>query len=403
MLRVDTDVATIAGIDAVPTILEVVCGTTGMRFAAVARVTEDRWVACAVRDELEFGLKPGGELQIENTLCRDVRSASRAIVIDHVAQDEVFCGHPVPAMYGIQSYISMPISLPDGSFFGTLCALDPTPRQINTPATVGMVRLFAELIGRHLDAHRRLADSEASLLGERRTSELREEFIAVLGHDLRNPLASIEAGAELLATEPQTPAAQRTLLRIHKSVARMTRLIDDVVDFARGRLGGGLILEEVAEVPLAPVLHHVVDELRAAAPDRRIETRIGNLGTLRCDAGRIGQLVSNLTRNALVHGAPDGFIRIEGGIGEAGFELSVTNTGEPIPPETLDQLFKPFVRSSRGASRKGLGLGLYIACEIARAHGGRLDVSSTHDETRFTFRVPHAGQQSSALDSAAAA
>ena len=106
----------------------------------------------------------------------------------------VFCGHHTPAKYGFQSYISMPIILADGSFFGTLCAIDPRPARLNTPQTVGMFKLFAELIATHLDAANRLAASEARLLGERETSELREQFIAVLGHDLRNPLASIARG-----------------------------------------------------------------------------------------------------------------------------------------------------------------------------------------------------------------
>ena len=92
----------------------------------------------------------------------------------------------------------MPIILADGSFFGTLCAIDPRPARLNTPQTVGMFKLFAELIATHLDAAHRVATSEARLLGERETSELREQFIAVLGHDLRNPLASIAAGTQLL-------------------------------------------------------------------------------------------------------------------------------------------------------------------------------------------------------------
>jgi GAF domain-containing protein len=112
-----------------------------------------------------------------------------------VAEDQTYCRHHTPAMYGFQSYISMPIVLADGSFWGTLCAIDPRPARLNNPETIGMFKLFAELIGFHLSASERLAASEASLLDERKTSELREQFIAVLGHDLRNPLASVDAGA----------------------------------------------------------------------------------------------------------------------------------------------------------------------------------------------------------------
>ncbi|GJD52802.1 Sensor histidine kinase RcsC [Methylobacterium crusticola] len=154
------DILAVSSIAAVPTILEVVCRTTGMGFAAVARVTEDRWVACQVRDDIAFGLQPGGELRVETTLCREIRRSGTAVVIDNVSEDAVYCGHPTPALYGFASYISMPIVLPDGTFFGTLCAIDPRPARLNTPETVGMFKLFADLIAFHLNAHANVASSE---------------------------------------------------------------------------------------------------------------------------------------------------------------------------------------------------------------------------------------------------
>jgi GAF domain-containing protein len=185
------DIRAVAGIKAVPTILEVVCAATGMGFAVVARVTEDRWIACGVRDGIAFGLQPGDELKVETTICHKIRQTREAVIIDNVAEDNAYCRHPTPAMYGFQSYISVPIVLPDNSFFGTLCAIDPRPARLNTPATINMFKLFAELIAFHIDANARLASSEANLLDERKTAELREQFITVLGHDMRNPLAAI--------------------------------------------------------------------------------------------------------------------------------------------------------------------------------------------------------------------
>ncbi len=156
-----TDVVAVESIAAVPTILDVVCQTTGMGFAAIARVTDDRWVACAVKDDIAFGLEPGGELSLETTICHEIRQSGTAVVIDHVAEDPAFCGHHTPARYGFQSYISMPIVLPDGTFFGTLCAIDPKPAKLNTPAIVGMFKMFADLIGFHLDANQSLASRTA--------------------------------------------------------------------------------------------------------------------------------------------------------------------------------------------------------------------------------------------------
>lgn len=116
-LDIAGDVSSISQIEAVPIILEVVCRTTGMGFAAIARVTEDRWVACGVRDEINFGLEPGGELKVETTICNEIRQSGDLVVIDHVAQDPAFRGHHTPVMYGFESYISVPIRLRDGTFW----------------------------------------------------------------------------------------------------------------------------------------------------------------------------------------------------------------------------------------------------------------------------------------------
>ena len=383
------DVSAVASIGAVATILEVVCRTTGMGFAAVARVTEERWVACAVRDEIAFGLEPGGELKVETTLCHEIRAMGQPIVIDEVARNPIYADHHTPRLYGLQSYISVPIRLASGEMFGTLCAIDPRPNRLDTPETVGMFTLFADLIGFHLDAHQRLATSEAALLDERQASELREQFIAVLGHDLRNPLASIDAGARLLHKHgPLSPKGAEIVALLQSSVRRMAGLIDNVLDFARGRLGGGFAISRNADEPLWPVLDQVVAELRAAWPDRQIVSDIVLPSPVDCDRERIGQLLSNLLGNALAHGAPLEPVRVRAAMEGGSFVLSVANSGNPIPSETLERLFQPFFRASGRGNHQGLGLGLYIASEIARAHGGTLDVGSTPEETRFTLTIP---------------
>jgi signal transduction histidine kinase len=381
------DIAAVQGIAAVPRILEVVCRSTGMGFAAVARVTEQRWVCCAVRDEIEFGLVPGGELEVETTICHEIRQSHEAVVIDNVADDDAYCGHHTPAKYGFQSYISMPIILADGTFFGTLCAIDPRPARLNTPQTVGMFKLFAELIATHLEAVDRLAASEARLLSERETSELREQFIAVLGHDLRNPLASIAAGTKMLAREGSKAATGEILGLMQKSVARMSALIDNVLDFARGRLGSGITLKRAPQ-SLQPVLNQVIAELRASSPERKIATNFDLTQAVNCDGGRIAQLFSNLLGNSVTHGTAARPIQVQARTHDGAFELSVANSGQPIPAEAMDRLFQPFYRVSAQEAPQGLGLGLYIASEIARAHGGSIDVTSSPQETRFTFRMP---------------
>jgi signal transduction histidine kinase len=382
------DLDAVSRIDAVPKILEVVCRTTGMGFAAVARVTAERWIACAVRDEIAFGLAPGGELKVATTLCDEIRDGGQAIVIDHVSEDANFCRHPTPQLYGFQSYISVPIVRPDGRFFGTLCAIDPKPARLNTPETVGMFKLFADLIAFHLDAQERLRLSETALLDERQTAQLREQFFAVLGHDLRNPLNAVRGGAELLALMQLPEKAAPVVTLIKRSAARMTDLIENVLDFARARLGGGLSLNRVPDAGLSATLEQVIAEARAAWPEREVRSEIDLSAPVNCDGARIAQMFSNLLANALTHGDPQGPVWVRARSDEGGFELSVSNLGEPIPPETTRRLFQPYTRASDRPGLHGLGLGLYIASQIAQAHEGRLDVESTPDETRFTFRMP---------------
>src|SRR5690349_6710390 len=111
------DVAAVGRIEAVPRILEVLCRTTGLGFSAVARVTDTRWVACAVRDEIAFGLEPGGELVIGTTICDEIRRSGELVVIEDADRDELFHCHPTPKRYGFRSYVSVPITLGDGRFF----------------------------------------------------------------------------------------------------------------------------------------------------------------------------------------------------------------------------------------------------------------------------------------------
>jgi sigma-B regulation protein RsbU (phosphoserine phosphatase) len=227
-----------------------------------------------------------------------------------------------------------------------------------------------------------------NLLDEQNASALREQFIAVLGHDLRNPLASIAGGASLLRKEALSERGARILDMIQGSVVRMSGLIDNVLDFARGRLGGGIALAREANVALEPILQQVVNELRVGAPGRSIKTDFVLPDRVNCDASRFGQMISNLLANALTHGSLDEPVRIYAGTNGAELKIWIANGGEPISPAAMEQLFQPFFRGGALPSQQGLGLGLHIASEIAKAHGGEIEVVSTPQETRFTFRMP---------------
>jgi signal transduction histidine kinase len=281
----------------------------------------------------------------------------------------------------------VPIVQRDGTLFGTLCAIDPQPAQVNNKKTLTMFRLFAEMIANHLDARKHLLETENTLRHELEVSYLREQFVAVLGHDLRNPIASLRGGARMLAKAPLDDKARTVLALMLKSIDRMSNLVDNVMDFARGRLGGGIVLS-LSDEPLQPTLEQVVEEMTNVWPDRQIDARFRLSHPTKIDHPRLAQLFSNLLGNALTHGAPDTPVIISAETTSDAFELWIGNGGAQIPEDAIDRLFQPFTRPVEHASKDGLGLGLYIASQIAEAHGGTLSVTSSPDETRFTLRIP---------------
>lgn len=232
------------------------------------------------------------------------------------------------------------------------------------------------------------AAAEEAMAAEHAFAELREQFIAVLGHDLRNPLASIAGGIRLLGKESVSDRGRKVLDLMEGSILRASTLIDNVMDFARGRLGSGIGIVPDRDTRIAPVIEQVVAELRSITRDRTIEAAIDPELAVEADHGRIGQLVSNLLGNALTHGSAAQPVRLSAGSSGGMFELSVANGGEPISADAMKQLFQPFFRGSVRPNQQGLGLGLHIAAEIAKAHGGTIAVTSDAVETCFTFTMP---------------
>lgn len=386
------DIAAIARIRAIPVLLDIACRSTGAGFAAVARVTETSWIAAALRDDIGFGLRPGEELPAERALCREVRRTLKPIVIEDLAADQRF-GQADPAGLGYQSYVSVPILRADGSFFGTFCAFDKVPRPLASPETVTMFEAFAELIGFHLSAMDQAALTEANLSQERKTSALREQFIAVLGHDLRNPLTAILGGMEMLRKNPLNERARQWAEMVAASAARMAELIDVVVDFSRIRLGGGLTIECARCNSLEPALRQLLAMAQSSKPGRQINARFAVAAPVHCDLRRVTQLASSLLDNATTYGDPGRPVHLAAHTADGWFELSVANAGEPLTEALLERIFEPFSRGTGQPNREGLGLGLYISRQIALAHGGTLKAVSTARETRFTFRMPLNGPE----------
>jgi two-component system, sensor histidine kinase and response regulator len=220
------------------------------------------------------------------------------------------------------------------------------------------------------------------------TLRLNELFTAVLGHDLRNPLSAILNSATLLERISKEDAVKQTATRMIGSGRRMSRMIDDMLDLTRARLGGGIPLR-CKETDFAQIVQRVIQEHQVVFQEGRINTRQqGDLSGC-WDADRLAQVTSNLIGNAFEHGESQDPVEIALDGTHADFvRLSVTNTGV-VPQDVLPRLFDPFRGGQRHLGRSdGLGLGLYIVQQIVLAHGGRVDLRTDERRTTFLVDVP---------------
>jgi signal transduction histidine kinase len=227
------------------------------------------------------------------------------------------------------------------------------------------------------------------------TRDSQHVFLAILGHDVRNPLGAIRMGAQLMLLDEQLPQKHRTVAtRILGSTKRVTEIVNDLIDYSTGHLGSGMPIKP-APIDFAPAGRHVVDEIRALHPSRKIELHVSGDLNVTWDAARVSQALSNLVANAIQHGAAGHpvWVTIKGG---QEIVLSVQNMGAAMEPSQIRTMFDPEQHVSvRSASERSssdadnLGLGLYITREIVTAHGGNIGVTSTDSAgTSFTVTLP---------------
>lgn len=221
---------------------------------------------------------------------------------------------------------------------------------------------------------------------------LREQFIAILGHDLRNPLAAIGSAVRIASRQPHDKEIAAMFAAIDDSADRMAKLIDTTMDFARARLGSGIPVDLAPITDINDRFEQVVDEIRLAHPERKIMTSFKFKGVLTCDAARLEQVLSNLVANAVTHGSRNKPILVDTDAHDNVFVMSVANSGKVIPEQTISRIFEPFKRSAQSDSLQVLGLGLYIAHEIVKAHSGKIDVISDANKTIFQLELPVDGK-----------
>jgi signal transduction histidine kinase len=260
-------------------------------------------------------------------------------------------------------------------------AVDFLYKPIDPDMLSAKVNIFFEL-------HRRKQELAQQL--QERTEALRvnEMFMAVLSHDLRNPLQSIKMAATLLKRQTDSSKNEELAERLLGNSQRMARMVEDLLDVTRIRQAGGLRLS-VVDMDLRSLSDAAVDDARQCASDRQLDYQVLGDTQGRWDGERLAQMVSNILGNALKHGAKDAPIRVTLDGSQAGELLLTIQNGGTIPPSLLADLFKPFRGGERQPGQsEGLGLGLYISQQIARAHGGSIQAQSAEGQTRFDIRLP---------------
>ncbi len=267
-------------------------------------------------------------------------------------------------------------------------ALDATRADLQH-ALAEMARLGRERAIAGEDLQRR---SDEALRIAQATAQLREQFIAILGHDLRSPLGSIALTSQRLIAKTGVPdEVIKPVERILRSANRIGRMVDDLLDFARTRLGGGMPITPTPIADLASFFGNLVEEIGSAYPERRIDLDVATATSAAWDPDRIAQVFSNLIGNALLHSPPNTEVRVSAHDAQDLVIMKIHNRGSLIAPEVLDKIFEPFQRGLDADTgvKSGLGLGLYITETIVKAHRGAIMVSSSAEEgTTFTLSLP---------------
>lgn len=401
------DVRKVGGIAIVPTLLHIICQTTGMGFAAVARVTEERWITCSVRDDIHFGLVPGSELKIETTICNDIRDSFQAVVIDNVDESDLFREHHTPLMYGFKSYISYPIILRSGEFFGTLCAIDPLPRKVDTPVVIGTFTAFAELISFHLEQLKINEINEKTVLGLNRalvnSRDENRQYRHVSTHTLREPLRKLSMFSGMLIDASRADdreKIQQLSFRIKRSADRFANLINDLTEFSSLSEQ-----EDFKLVNLEQIAKMASTEFRPLPGDKSAEIEIGALPTIPGIPAQIHQLFHHLFDNSIKFAKPDRPLKIS--VSATEFipsshnfqlppekeytEIIVSDNGIGIEEQQLETIFDVFSKLPNEIFLESEGIGLSICRKVVRNHFGEIWINSRIGEgTKVSLILPTA-------------
>ncbi len=399
------DFEAVRQITIIPTMLDVICRITGLGFAAVARVTEDRWLACSVRDDVNFGLSEGEELKVETTICNEIRDNRQPVIIDHVAKDEHYKEHHTPKMYGLQSYISFPIILRNGEFFGTLCAIGTEPAKLNDPKITGTFTLFAELVSFHLESMELMSRSHIVLKETHRQLTYSNDenllYRKVSDHNLQEKLRKIKVFSDmLLNTTGQNDAVKTTNIaqKINSAANELSNMIRHLskfsaltaepelfktVDLNKTALDIKLLLattvtEKATAITLSalPVLHAVPEQMD------ELFFQLANYA-LNVSANNPTQGIHIYSKNVM---PGTGNYSLPAGDGYKLCEIFIEQTVSDAKTHNSETIFDIFVHVTDNETANKYDAGLAHCRKIAHNHGGII-TAHTHPNKGISFCI----------------
>lgn len=387
------DIARIQAIAIVPTLLDVICETTGMGFAAVARVTDSRWITCSVRDDIQFGLTPGSELKLETTICNEISQSHQAVIIDHVDKSEAFCNHHTPLMYGFQSYISYPIMLKSGAFFGTLCAIDPKPADLENAKIKGMFAAFADLISFHLQQSALLEESDKAVRNLSRqlsnTIDENRQYQHISHHSLQEPLRKLRVFSNMVVQavkEKEQEKAEYLALRIQSNAEKFSVMIRDLSEYSLLKVGEDVLEETNLDAAMAVA----VSQLSVQIQEKGVRIDAEKLPAIQAFPTQIEQVFYHLLHNAIKFSTRNEkpviaiSCRVLGSSDYSDqqlpyrnyIEILIKDNGIGIDDTQLERIFDMFSQLPTLPARLGEGFGLTFCRKIIRNHQGFIKAQS---------------------------
>ncbi|RYH51387.1 MAG: hypothetical protein EON54_15110 [Alcaligenaceae bacterium] len=433
-----SDLITAQRLPALPSILKALRGLTKMRFAALVRLTGTDWQACVVDDCAGLGIRAGDVWEVDNTLCQKVREINQPVNWPDVSTAPFSrSSSHMASLLGIQAYFAYPIYRADGSFFGTLCAMDTVRGEPAAASVIDAASAFSQILGPQLRAveptdHEAHSTTAASIERDVRTVTqtfqsttqpippagsaspvaggdvgradavsppsgqpsasldpvVQGKVLSVMSHDLRNPMHSLMAAIEMIQIKPMEPRLQRLMGMVQGSAVRLSELARQALDFARLQTLGDVVINVSPAHDLGSTVESAVGHVRASYPQRNIVVNITGCPPMNIDPSRVEQLLEIVLTHAVKHCGVDRDVEVHARRVDQALALDVAVPDYILDAALVPHVFDPFYAVDGEAQTAHLGIGLYLARAIALAHQGELTLVTDAGQARFVVTLP---------------